>query len=194
MKRDERRSELENLARENGWNFSATGNVPAMRKFEFQTGEKREIERIENLIEDDNFKTFDVYWQTEFKPSDAFGPLAHKNMSANNVREQTIILFESANLSLPKFHVYPANSGGWLDKMFRRNDSSEFAKGWSVQGETKEFFNEKVIEFYNKSEKFWAFASGNHIFIYQPNVLIEPSQISIWMARVSRLAILLKIG
>jgi hypothetical protein len=191
MKREERSRELENLAMKNEWSFLQSGNIPMMEKFEFQTGERRKIERIENIIEGADFKVFDVYWQTELKLSDAFGPLAHKNISAQNVREQTIFLFESSDLKLAKFYVYPANSGGWLDKMFRRNNA-ELIKGWSVQGVTKDFFNQNVIEFYEKSDEFWTFANGNYIFIYQPNILIEPWQISDWVGRVSILGRLFK--
>ncbi|NJM52783.1 MAG: hypothetical protein HC846_04940 [Blastocatellia bacterium] len=118
MDNQQRSLELETLARENGWSFAPTGKIPAIEKFEFQTGEKRKVERIENLIEIDEIKVFDVYWQTELKITDAFGPLAHKNTTAQNIRQQTVILFESANLQLPEFHVYPANSSGWLDKVF----------------------------------------------------------------------------
>lgn len=188
MNREERSREMEILAQENGWSFSPKANIPALQKFEFQTGEKRRVERIENLIEVDEIKVFDVYWQTEFKVSDAFGPFAHKNMTAQNTRQQTFVLFESQDLDLPKIHVYPANSSSWLDKVFRRNDSSEFAKHWSVQGEGKSFFSEKVLEFYEKSDDFWTFADGNYIFIYQPNLLILPSQISDWTKRISTLA------
>ena len=187
MNRAERSGELESLARKNDWRFALTGNVPALAKFEFPKGEKRAVERIENLIEGADFNVFDVYWRTEYKVSDAFGPLAHKNMTAKNARQQTFILSESADLNLPKFHVYPADSGGWLDKVFRRTDSV-FAGRWTVEGNGKDLLNEKVTEFYEKNENFWTFVQGKYIFIYQPDTLILPSQIEDWIKRILVLA------
>ena len=198
MDKQQRSRQIEILARENNWSFAPTADVStvsALQKFEFQTGEKRKVERIENLIEGENFKVFDVYWQTEFKVSDAFGPLAHKNMSAQNARQQTMFLFEAKDLHLPKIHVYPANSSGWLDnwldKTFRQTafpSHPEFEKRWLAQAESKEVFNEQIIEFYEKSDEFWTFAVGNYIFIYQPNVLISPPQVLDWAERISTLA------
>lgn len=198
MKSEERSCELEKLAQENNWKFSATAeisSITALQYFEFQTGEKRTVERIENLIEGEDFKVFDVYWKTEFKVSDAFGPLAHKNTSAQNVHLQTSLLFEAKNLNLPKFHVYPQKSEGWLDKIFRKSNSSfsaEFEKHWIVQGDVKEIFDREIIEFYEKSESFWTFGTENYIFIYQPNILLAEEQVLDWIKRVSTLARLLK--
>lgn len=194
MDKQQRSRQLETLAGENSWSFSPAADISsitALQKFEFQTGEKRKVERIENLIEGENFKAVDVYWQTEFNPSNAFGPLAHKNISAQNIRQQTVILFESNDLHLPKIHVYPANSSGWLDKIFRRNDSPEFAKGWSIQGNAKDFFDEELIDFYEQSDEFWTFATDNLMFIYQPDILISPPQILDWVKRILTLAKLL---
>lgn len=199
MKREERSRQVETLAQENGWSFSATGNVLAIEKFEFQTGEKRKVERIENIIEGADFKCFDVYWQHEFKASDAFGPFAYKNLTAQNARQQTFVLYESADLHLPKFHVYSTTSSGlidsWLDKTFRRTDFSEypkFEKRWTVLGDVKNLFSEKVVEFYEQSDEFWTFAVDNLIFIYQPDVLILLPQIADWAERISELGKLLE--
>lgn len=198
MDNQQRTRELELIAAENNWSFAPNADIssiPALQKFEFQTGEKRKVEKIENLIEGKTFKVFDAYWKTEYKPSDAFGSLSHKDMSAQNIQQQTMFLFDSKDLELPKFHVYPANSVGlidkWLDKNFRRIAFSaypEFEKRWSVRGETKDFFSEKVIEFYQKSDIFWTFATENCLFIYQPNILIHPAEISAWIKRNSILS------
>lgn len=199
MNKEERSRQIETLAKENGWRFVPSGNVPAIEKFEFQTGEKRKVERIENLIEGADFISFDVYWKSEFKVLDAFGPFAYKNRTAQNARQQTVFLFEAKDLQLPKFHVYPAESSGFidrlLDKTIRRTDFSdypEFEKRWIVLGNVKDFFSEKVIKFYEQSDEFWTFAVDNLIFIYQPNVLIQTSQISDWTERISTLANILR--
>lgn len=198
MNKQERSRQFETLAQENNWNYSAVGNVAAIEKFEFQTGEKRPIERIENLIEGDGFKVFDVYWKQDFKISDAIGPMAQKDMSAKNAREQTIILFESGDLQLAKFYVYPKDSNNWLnnwiDKAFLQSNFSaypEFEKRWVVRGSIKKYFTPEVIEFYENTEDFWTFANENNLFIYQMNVLLEPAQIVNWVNKTKTLASLL---
>jgi hypothetical protein len=199
MNKEERIRQLETLAQENNWSFSVNGNVAAIEKFEFQTGEKRQVDKIENLIEGDGFKVFDVYWKTDFKPSDAFGPLAHKDNSAQKIQQQTMFLNESMDLRLKKFYVYPAESNNWLnnwiDKAFLQSnfaDYPEFEKRWVVRGSVKQLLNKEVIGFYEKSDNFWTFANENNLFIYQPNVLIEPAQILDWVKRTETLAKLLK--
>ena len=131
-----------------------------------------------------------MHWKQDFKVSNAFGPLAHKDSSAQNVHRQTIVLFESSNLKLAKFYVYPKDSNNWLnnwiDKAFLQSNFSdypEFEKRWVVRGSVKQPLNKDVIEFYEKSDNFWTFANENCIFIYQPNVLIHPAEISVWIKR-----------
>lgn len=198
MKSVERSLKLEKLARENNWKFLAIADISsliALQNFEFQSGEKRKVERIENLIEGEDFKVCDVYWKTELKVSDAFGPFAHKNTSAQNVHQQTIVFYESRNLNLPKFHIYPKDSVGWLDKIFRKSNSAfspEFEKHWIVQGEVKEIFNQELIKFYEEIEDFWTLGTANYIFIYQPNVLIQAEELEDWIERISTLVTLLE--
>lgn len=198
MNKEERIRQLETLAQENNWSFSVNGNVAAIEKFEFQTGEKRPVERIENLIEGNGFKAFDVYWKQDFTVSDALGPLAQKDMTAKNAREQTVILFESGDLKLAKFYVYPKDSNNWLnnwiDQAFLQSNFSdypEFEKRWVVRGSIKNYFTPNVIEFYEKSEDFWTFANENDLFIYQMNNLLEPAQIINWVNKTKTLANLL---
>jgi hypothetical protein len=189
MNNPQRSRELKILARENGWLFQPAVDpavIPAIAKFEFHTGEKRTIKKIENLIAGANFSAFDVYWQGGFDPLDAAAAMTHKDSSARQIRQQTLFVTESADLDLPKFHVYPADAlstiDRWLDKAFRRVSFSgypEFEKRWSVRGDSRkvtECFSERVIEFYLKKSDFRTFAVDNYIFIYQPNVLTSTSR------------------
>lgn len=199
MNKQERSLQIENLAKEKGWKFSKTSVISAMDKFEFQTGEKRQIEQIENVIEHEKFKVFDVYWKNEFQMSDAFGPLQHQDSTAKNARQQTIFLFESDTLRLGKFYIYPVNSNNWLnnwiDKAFLQTNFSnhpEFEKRWIARGAIKHLSDENVIDFYEKSDDFWTFATDNLLFIYQMNALIEPARISDWIERIFTLARLLE--
>jgi hypothetical protein len=189
MNNPQRSRELKILAQENGWLFRPvvdSAAIPAIRKFEFHTGEKRAVEKIENLIEGANFAAFDVSWQSGFDPLDAAAAMTHKDSSAREIRQQTLFYAESSELDLPKFHVYPAEAlsliDRWLDKVFRRVSFSgypEFEKRWSVRGPShkiKECFSAEVIEFYQENDGFRTFAVDNYIFIYYPNMLTSPLQ------------------
>ncbi len=193
MDKQQRDKALETLALENNWLFSPKAdisNVSILTEFEFQTGEKRKPERIENLIIAGNMKIFDVYWKVEFNPLNAIAMFGHQDNSARNVKYQTMFAVELSELKLPSFHIYPTKSVNlieqWISKTFHQinfPDFAEFEKRFAVRSHDTHisiYYDKKLIEVYENSEDFWTFGKDNLLFIYQANILISPNDLIIW--------------
>lgn len=200
MDKQQRHKALETLARENNWLFSPKAdisNVSILAEFEFHTGEKRRLDKIENLIIAGDVKVFDVYWKTEFDPLDAVAMFGHKDNFAKTVKYQTMFAVE-LNYKLPTFYVYPKKSVNlieqWISKTFRQSnfpEYPEFGKRFTVRSNDKNFlhyFDEKLIEIYENSEDFWTFAKDKFLFIYQPNILVEANRILDWTDTLQKIS------
>ena len=170
-----RRQALEVLAGQLGFTFSLKDNQDLMAQLSFfdlfSKGHSRRIKNImEGAIEDNYIIIFDYRYVTG----------GGKNSHTYN---QTVILFLSDRLDLPKFALRPENIFHKIGKVFGYKDINfdhypQFSKKYLLRGEdeqlVREMFNEDVIRHFESNLNLCLEAGGNQLIFYRSSKRVKP--------------------
>ncbi|MHC4106324.1 MAG: hypothetical protein ACYSR9_15380 [Planctomycetota bacterium] len=173
-----RRQALQILAGQLGFNFSQKDDQDLIAQLSFfdlfSKGHSRRINNImEGEIEDSYVIIFDYRYTTG----------GGKNSHTYN---QSIILFLSDTLNLPKFALRPENVFHKIGKVFGYKDINfdhypVFSKKYLLRAEAeqivREMFNENVIRHFESTPNLCLEAGGNQLIFYRSSKRVKPEQI-----------------
>jgi hypothetical protein len=173
-----RRQALQILAGQLGFTFSHKDDQDLMAQLSFfdlfSKGHSRRIKNImEGEIEDNYVIIFDYRYVTG----------GGKNSHTYN---QTVILFLSDRLNLPKFALRPENIFHKIGKAFGFKDinfdhHTEFSKKYLLRAEAeqlvREMFSENVIRHFESNLNLCLEAGGNQLIFYRSSKRVKPEQI-----------------
>ena len=177
-----RRQALEILAGQLGFNFSRKDNqnlIGQLSLFDlFSKGHSRRINNImEGEIEDNYIIIFDYRYTIG----------GGKNSHTYN---QSVILFLSDRLNLPKFALRPENIFHKIGKVFGYKDINfdhrpEFSKKYLLRAEAeqlvREMFNEDVIRYFESNLNLCLEGGGNQLIFYRSSKRVKPERISTFL-------------
>lgn len=183
MNVNERTAQLKSLADAENAVFSEYPDpeeLPELQHFRSHSDSKREVLKVRNLFISGNLVSYDVFWAPPANVSNAFGPLAHKDTSADKIRQQSVALYRAIQPELHEFHIIPAESVSFIDQaignIFQRSKlelPAKFEKNWSVRCSdhraVSALFNAELLSFYDRPARFYTYGSGQLLFLSSLN-------------------------
>ena len=183
MNENERTAELKSLADAENAVFSECPNpeeLPELQHFRSHSDSNREVLKVRNLFISGDLVSFDVFWAPRLNVSNAFGPLAYRDTSVDQIRQQSVVLYRAIQPELPQFHIIPAESVNLIERtlgsIFQRPKldlPARFEKTWSVRCSddraVSALFGADLLRFYDRPASFYTYGSGQFLFLSSLN-------------------------
>jgi hypothetical protein len=182
LQEQERRKRLQAVAAERGFSFSAEaepGLLPTLAGFHlFSQGRSRRIMNVMRTnVEGINVSLFDYKYTT------SSGKHSHTH-------RQTVLLFESEKIRLPRFTLRPEHMFHKLGSFLGYQDIDfearpKFSDNYLLQGDDeariREVFREPVLAYYAEHSGLCTEGNGQQLLYYRADERIEPGWIEDFM-------------